>query len=1028
MISVQTKTWMLAVVVAVPLFNGFSIQAADVIRFNRDIRPILSEHCFECHGPDAATRQAELRLDLEAEAKQSAIVAGQATESPLWERVSTADPDLIMPPPEAQKPLNQQQIERLRLWLEQGADYQQHWSFLPIARPSVPASENPIDYFVRRRLQQQKLSPSPPADPLTLLRRVTLDLTGLPPTPDQTQDFLADKRPDAYERLVERLLASPHYGEHMAVPWLEAARYADTSGYQADWERFMWPWRDWVINAFNTNLPFDRFTIEQLAGDMLPDADQRQILATGFNRNHRINDEAGVIDAEYAVEYVVDRIDTTSTVWLGLTMGCCRCHDHKYDPLPQQDFYNMFALFNNIPEKGTDGKRGYAVPTLDVPNPQVESQLKDLQADRAAAQQKLNQTVAAATDARLEWLTRLRAEVSAQPQNTWQLLKPAALTGTGGVTFEELPDGSYLRTGANPAKTTYSIIVTAQQLGDIRGRDITGIRLEALTHDSHTNGSLAASVNGNFVLSEVRAEVIRGREVIPVAFTKADADYSQSNYPSGNVIDGNPATGWAVDGQVRRENRTLVLTLKQPRLVKDGDQFRLQLQHSSQFGQHAIGRFRLGVTTISVPALDGDSGLSPELKAALVEDQPTAEQQRTIDAYFRDTFPAFAPLRDQLATLDQQIAAAKKNLFVKVMVMSEMETPRPTFVLTRGLYDQPDQERPATPDAPAVFGGLGDFAHNRLGFAQWLVSDQNPLTARVTVNRVWQQFWGRGLVETVEDFGSQGTPPTHPELLDWLAGDFRDNGWNMKRLVRQIVTSETYRQSSVVTDELLEQDPKNLMLARAPRVRLSGYQLRDQALAAAGLLVPKIGGPSVKPYQPPGLWSEVSFQDRNRSTDFYIQGQGDDLYRRGLYTFWKRSVAPPMLANFDAAGREMCTVRQTRTSTPLQALNLLNDVTFVEAAEAMAQRMLTEGGTTVDSRVEYGLRLLGLEVTESKQAVLAQSFQYYTEYFRAHDAAARDLLSNGEWQHDESLNVSELAALTAVASVLLNLDETLVRQ
>lgn len=1006
-----------------------SVVADESVQFNRDVRAILSEHCFECHGPDADNREADLRLDLEKDSHLSAIVAGDSANSPLYERIISTDDDVVMPPPSAKKPLSQKQIATLKVWIDQGAKYEKHWAFMPIAKPQVPSnSESPIDYFVNRQLAKHSLNPLANADKATLLRRITLDLIGLPPTPEELTAFLQDDSATAYESVVDRLLASKHYGEHMALPWLEAARYADTSGYQADWERFMWPWRNWVIDAFNDNMPFDQFTVEQLAGDMLPNPERSQILATGFNRNHRINDEGGVIAAEYAVEYVVDRIDTTSTVWLGLTMGCCRCHDHKYDPLPQQDFYNMFALFNNVPEKGKDGRSGYSLPILDFPNAEVGEQLATLRNQLSALQSELESAASSADDLQLAWKQQLKKEFDVTTETSWRLLSPATVKGTGKVQFKSLPDGSFLRTGPNPATSTYSVTVSAKELKSAAQSGVTAIQLEALTDPSLTAKSLAASVNGNFVLSEVKAELLRGKTQVPLSFKASMADHSQASYPAKNAIDGDTKTGWAVEGQLRIENRRLILVLSDTLKPKPGDRLRIQLQHASQFAKHSIGRFRLSTTDSPRPSMDGKPLHPPALVAAVNALTPTDTQREYLLKNFRETHPQFKKQRDSIAALEKKIADVAKNEFVKVMVMSEMETPRETFVLDRGAYDAPNKEKPASADAPSVLGGLADRPHNRLGFAQWLVSDDHPLTSRVTVNRFWQQFFGRGLVETAEDFGSQGVPPSHPELLDWLANEFRESGWDTKALVRKIVTSDVYKRSSVVDSEHLEKDPRNIWLARAPRVRLSGYQLRDQSLYASGLFVRTIGGPSVKPYQPPGLWSEVSFQQKNRSTDFYVQDHGEKLYRRALYTFWKRSVAPPMLANFDAAGREMCTVRSTRTSTPLQALNLMNDVTFVEGARGMAQRMMSETKTGVAAKLTYGLALVGIESTPAKLRVLQDSYNKYLEHFKADPAAASEFLSNGEWQHDSDLDPIEFAAFTAVASVILNLDEVVVRQ
>lgn len=1009
--------------------NSANVSPSQSIEFNRDVRAILSEHCYECHGPDAENRSADLRLDVQADAHAYAISPGDLDASPVWERITSTDADVVMPPPEAKKPLSPKQVETLRQWILQGAEYEKHWAFQPIAQPDpgVAASEA-IDVFLNAALAQQGLEPAPQAQRRTLARRLAIDLTGMPLAPEQQSRFLADPSPQAYEKLVDELLASPHFGEHMALPWLEAARYADTSGYQADWERFMWPWRSWVIEAFNDNMPFDQFTVEQLAGDMLPNPSQSQLLATGFNRNHRINDEGGVIAAEYAVEYVVDRVDTTSTVWLGLTMGCCRCHDHKYDPLPQQDFYNMFALFNNVPEKGKDGRRGYSLPILDVPDPVIVGQLKELKRQQGQLDERLQQAVAAASEERRQWEDDIKNRLLQSQDASWVTLRLAGVKATGGVKFKRQDDESFLRSGANPAQSTYTADVAPEALEEFRKGGISAFRLEALVDPSLSAGSLAPSGNGNFVLSEFRVEVVTKGQSRLLDCSAAAADHFQANYPPQNVIDSRDDTGWAAEGHVRKENRQLMVVLAEAYQPEPGDMVRVHLQHSSPFARHCIGRFRIDATNAASPTLDGSTGIPEPVEAALLTSAPTDDQREAVTEYFAATSDLFVELRKEISQLSRQIDETEKKQFVKVMVMSEMDKPRQTYVLNRGQYDQPDEKRPATADAPTVLGGLQDRPHNRLGFAQWLVSPDNPLTARVTVNRFWQQFFGRGLVETVEDFGSQGTLPSHPELLDWLAADFRDNGWDVKRLIRQMVTSDAYRRSSVVRPQDLEKDPRNIWLARASRVRLSGYQLRDQALAASGLLVRTLGGPSVKPYQPPGLWSEVSFQQKNRSTDFYVQDHGEKLYRRGLYTFWKRSVAPPMLANFDAAGREMCTVKSTRTSTPLQALNLMNDVTFVEAARAMGQRMLQQGGDSLDSQLSFGIQLVGIEASATKLEILRKSHARYTGYFTQRPQDAAEFLSNGEWKHDPSLDDVSLASMAAVASVILNLDEVIMRQ
>ncbi len=1009
----------------------------DRIDFNFHIRAILSDRCFKCHGPDENTREAGLRLDTFAAATRipssglAAIAPGAPDQSELIRRIYSTDADETMPPPDAGGvPLSEREKRLLQQWIEQGAEYKRHWSFEPIKRPAVPAPNDPalvrneIDHFIQRGLAGVGLRPSPAAERLTLLKRLTFDLTGLPPTPAEIDAFLADPDDNAYEKVVDRLLASPRFGEHMALPWLDAARYADTSGYQADWERFMWPWRNWVIDAYNRNLPFDQFTIEQLAGDMLPDPTFEQLIATGFNRNHRINDEGGVIAAEYAVEYVVDRIDTTCTTWLGLTMGCARCHDHKYDPMTMDDFYSLFATFNNVPEKGKDGRRGYAEPAVDFPNPGIEEQLLAARAALADAQAELAADTPAVREEKAGWGRRILERENVKQTTPWSLQSPHRIEGPKGMTFQAEEDGSWRITGANPDRSVITLQFAPEP------QTATAIKLEALKHPSHTNGSLARNVNGNFVLGEFEGFLQRAgeNEPQPVKFASAEADHEQKGYPVAHAIDGRPDTGWATESHVKKENRKAIFFLASPLVLADGDRLTLKMRHETRFTKTAIARFRISFTDAPEPKLMNDSGVPSLVIGALRNARRTPAEEKAIDRYFRDTS---LYLRDARARRD---AAAKRvkeltaKRYIKVMVMKEMETQRDTFVLERGQYDQPDAGRKRTPDIPAVFGALPEgLPRNRLGFAQWLVHRDNPLTARVVVNRYWQRYFGKGIVKTVEDFGSQGSLPTHPELLDWLADAFMDSGWNMKAMQKLIVMSATYRQSSKVTPELLELDPENKLYARGPRFRLSAHEIRDQALALSGRLSDKIGGPSVKPYQPAGLWSEVSFQSKGRSTDFYVPDQGEKLYRRSIYTFWKRSVAPPQMTTFDAAGREACVVRATRTSTPLQALTLLNDTTFIEAARGMAERMM-RNGSSVEERVRFGLKLAAAQAGQETVEILKLGFEDYRAHFKANPDAVDGLLDSGESRPSSRIPRTDLAAYTMVASTILNLDQTITKE
>ncbi|MFN5757097.1 MAG: PSD1 and planctomycete cytochrome C domain-containing protein [Planctomycetia bacterium] len=811
---------------------AWSAAAAERPGYNRDIRPILSENCFGCHGPDDHDRKAGLRLDVPqpdtppTDSGLAAIVQGKPEESEVIARILSDDPDLVMPPPESNKSLTAAQKETLRRWIEAGAAYEPHWAYLAPVRPAVPAvsraawPKNDIDRFVLARLEQEGLAPADEADRSTLIRRVSLDLTGLPPTRAEAEAFLADPSPDAYEKLVDRLLASPHYGERMAVDWLDAARYADTNGYQVDRDRENWPWRDWVIEAFNDNMPFDRFTVEQLAGDLLPSPTREQRIATGFHRNHMLNEEGGIIAEEFLAEYTGDRVETTATVWLGQTFNCCRCHNHKFDPFTQADFYSLKAFFNNVAEKGIGDYDAHvrlnARPFLRLSTPEQEARLADLQAQ-----------VAAATKA-LEAAREAKKQADAQQQ----------------------------------------------------------------------------------------AEAKKKEEA----------------------------------------------------------------------------------------------------------KQPEAQQ-------------AAAPAPDPVAAAEAQVKDAKKLLaefevsIPTALVMEGLPEPRKTFVLMRGDYTNPGAE--VTAATPGVLPALAaDAPKNRLGLAKWLVAPEHPLAARVTVNRFWPSFFGTGLVATTDDFGSQGSQPSHPELLDWLAVEFRDTGWDMKRLVRLIVTSATYRQRSAFPPGLQERDPANRLLARGPRFRLQAEFVRDQALAAAGLLVPTVGGPSVKPYHPPGLYEQVVTQKDNPKAT-YEQGSGADLHRRSLYTYWKRSVPHPAMLAFDAPFRETCTVKRSRTNTPMQALTLMNDPTFVEAAKFLAGRMIREGGDAAAGRIAHGFWLVLARPPEAAElALLTTALARFQEEYAAAPAEATALLEIGDAPDDESLAAAaarDLAAYTLVANILLCRDEAVMR-
>ncbi|HTU17035.1 MAG TPA: DUF1553 domain-containing protein [Gemmataceae bacterium] len=1005
-----------------------SLDAAEplpsVIEFNRDIRPILSDHCFQCHGPDRARRKADLRLDTKEGAfadlgGSRALVPGDPDKSELFHRITTTNDHERMPPAKSGRRLTERQILLLRRWIEQGAKWQAHWSFLAPKRPSLPTVRDtawprtPIDYFILARLEREGLRPSPEADRVTLLRRVTLDLTGLPPTPAEVDAFLQDRSPGAYEKAVDRLLASPRYGERMALPWLNAARYADTNGYQSDGERSMWRWRDWVIEAFNHNMPFDRFTIEQLAGDMLPGATLEQRIASGFNRNHRGNAEGGIIPEEYAVEYVVDRVDTTATVWLGLTLGCARCHDHKFDPVKQKEFYRLFAYFNNVPERGKAIKYGNSPPFIKTPTREQQEQLQKLQPRLATAEHRYLELEPRIVAAQAKWEKSLPSSPILDGSIQEDMLAHFPLEGDKG-SFEGRRDFDAGDVGHFGYYDKFSLAAWVRPRG---GKG--GTILSRMVDDPQAAGYSVVLKNGQIQVNLVVRWLDDAIRVHTEARIAADRDchlivtYDGSRVAKGITVylDGRPA-----------------------KVVVDLDDLNQNFQSKEPLrigaGHGPDGRFHGTIHDVRIYGRvlsPEDAGILPTTDpinaiAARPFDQRTPSQALKIRRHFLNHA---APLKIQQAR--EQLLTLRRNRdrliesFPTTMVMQEMPVPRDTFVLIRGEYDKHGEK--VTPGVPASLPPLpAAFPNNRLGLARWLVNPSNPLTARVTVNRYWQMLFGTGLVKTVEDFGSQGEWPTHPELLDWLATELLRRGWDVKAILRTIVTSAAYRQSSKVSRELLRRDLENRLLARGPRFRLSAEMVRDQALFASGLLVEKLGGPSVKTYQPASLWKELANVE-------YKPDKGDNLYRRSLYTFWKRTVAPPNMMTFDAAGRETCIVRQTRTNTPLQALTLMNDVTYVEAARVLAERVLREDHASPEQRLTRMFRLLLARPPRSVELkVLSADLTRHLSRYRRDRQAALKLVSVGEAKRDEKLNVAELATYTAVANLILNLDETITRE
>jgi hypothetical protein len=1023
------------------------------VEFNRDIRPIFSDNCYQCHGPDSAARKARLRLDQESSAKSNrehgpAIVPGDLEASELYRRITADDVSERMPPAKSGKSLTADQIDRIRRWIAGGARWQPHWAFIPPRRPEVPevlergSIRSPIDAFVLARLHRDQLAPSSEAERGILIRRVTLDLTGLPPTPDEIRAFENDPRPGAYERAVDGLLASPRLGERLASRWLNAARYADTSGYQTDGPRIMWRWRDWVIDAYNRNMPFDQFTIEQLAGDLLPRPTLEQKIATGFNRNHRGNSEGGIIPEEYAVEYVVDRVDTTATVWLGMTLACARCHSHKFDPFTQEDFYRFFAFFNNVPENGRALKLGNSPPMIKSPTRAQREQLEALEAHTLALNRQAQAREPELASAQAEW----EAQARMRPSFDWN--RPGRVLVARDLERDPSgpnPGSSQSKTRFRDGKPRYApgptgsaVVLDGRSFldaGDLaafgyldkftlsawikpagpRGGTIISRMLDVPEGEGYSvvldRGKLAVNLIKRWLDDAIRVEtaaLVPGETWSHVAVT-----YDGSRLASGVKI--------YIDGKlapvtVRLDELNQTFLTKEPLRIGagggagkrfegaiDGPGFEAAALDASDVRVLAT---RESITEIlRIPQARRSEGQSRKLRACFLATEAP---------------PLFQGLYEQIDSAHRKLADLSESI-PTTMIMEDLPAPRATHVLIRGQYDRAGPR--VTPGFPAcLVSGSSPPQPGRLDLARWLVEPANPLTARVAVNREWQMLFGTALVKTVDDFGAQGQPPSHPELLDWLATEFVHSGWNVKRLLRMIVTSATYRQSSRVTPEGLKRDPENRLLARGPRLRLPAEMIRDQALALAGLLVERTGGPSVKPYQPPGLWSELA-------DDEFVQDHGPSLFRRSLYTFWKRTVPPPAMVTFDAPGRETCIVRESRTNTPLQALDVLNDVTYVEAARGFAERAMRDLGESSQARLAGVFQAATARRPRPDElAVLLAGFDDQLARFRRDPRAARALIDAGESTRDPRWDPCELAAYTTMTQLILNLDETITKE
>jgi len=1035
-----TSAVMVLMMVGVGAASGLS--PSKKVVFNRDIRPILSDKCFACHGPDRVNRTTTFRLDRRESVFESlpsggkAVVPGDLKSSVLVERITSRNPARRMPPfYQGHAPLTKREIDLISKWVSQGAEWQEHWSFIVPRKTLIPEHvTNTIDYFISQYLGRDALSLSVEATKETLIRRVTLDLTGLPPTLAEIDAFLEDHSPYAYEKVVDRLLDSPRYGERMAYRWLDVARYADTNGYQNDRTRDMWRWRDWVIAAFNDNMPFDRFTIEQLAGDLLPDPTLDQLIATGFNRNHRGNTEGGIVPEEYHVEYVVDRAETTATVWMGLTMGCARCHDHKYDPITQKEFYQFYSYFNNVPDRGRYFKYGNTPPIVTAPTQEQNHKLALINQRLDAARKKYDILLPEIHSSQRKWEKSI---AESERQVRWfyerDLMYRFPLKGTSDSQYVNLPNAVLNRIGEetrfngkeyidlgdranfsfydkfsvaawiNPTTNTGGIVTRMRPKDSGKSEKGWGLYLK----DGKLFANMAAS-DDDRVTVETSTPLTSGRH--HVAMT-----YDGSRLAAGIRL--------FVDG---RESPL--------RIIKDHsnndfkiDDGMLRVGH----GPQALDRFCGYIHDVRIykrqlnrgeVALVATSESVDKIAHTPFPDRTASEKEKIERAFL--TRYASKKILDTWRTI-REIEREREELvdtFPTVMVMSEMDPPRETRLLKRGSYDTPGEI--VNSAIPGVFSGSAKSpVTHRLDLARWLVDRSNPLTARVTVNRFWQMLFGTGLVASTEDFGSQGEWPTHPELLDWLAVEFMETGWNVKKILKTIVLSQTYRQSSTLNRSLSEKDPENRLLARSSRIRLSAGALRDQALAIAGLLVEQQGGASVRPYQPAGLWKELS------NWDTYEHDRDDNLYRRSLYTFWKRTIAPPSMLIFDASDRETCVVRESRTNTPLQALNLMNDTTYVEAARKLAERMMRQGGSGIDQRLEYGFRLATSRMPmKTEREVLLQSFYHYLERYKKNPEHAEAYLNTGESSRDMTVDLSNLAAYTAVSSLILNLDETVTRE
>ncbi|MDZ4850616.1 MAG: PSD1 and planctomycete cytochrome C domain-containing protein [Pirellulaceae bacterium] len=1006
--------------------------AADLapISFQRDIRPLLSDHCFACHGPDEQKRESELRLDqFEGAMNRGALVPGDSEESLVWQRISSDDPETLMPPPHFNKPLNPTQRELIRRWIESGAEFQQHWAFVAPQKPTVPANgeENPIDAFLLQRLQKDNLRLSRPADPRTLIRRITLDLTGLPPTPADVEAFVADKSDDAVTRLIESLMSRVSYGEHMARYWLDLARYADTHGLHLDNERSMWPYRDWVVRAFQQNIPFDEFTRWQLAGDLLDNPTREQLIASGFNRCNVTTSEGGSIAEEWVYRYAVDRTTTAAEVWMGLTAGCAVCHDHKFDPLSTREYYSMYAFFHSAADPAMDGNK--------VDTPPILKLRSDDESQKIAA---LNRKL---TKADRDYKKAISEFDYVDPG---EQDPPPPMRTLDSVWFEDaFPSGAKLQ------NTGEALMLIDDEQGPVfSGKFAVRRKASGLGQDNFNEGAEAMVFpTGGKIFVQCFLDPDDPPETIMLQFhtdgwkhravwgAEEKIGFGKANTPEKFLAGELPATGQWVELEInpakvglKAGSKITGFAFTQFGGTVTWDQLCVRSKidtANDPTWSYKIWKDR----NAAKPVKELPDDLKEIVRSKKIEDWTEKEAQRIFEQWLEkiyvDDDQALKSFKDKKTSIAKEIEAVDANVPF-TFVMADLPKSRESFVMIRGAYDKPGEKvtRQVPSFLPPLPAKIEGSEYDRLDLANWLVSGAHPLTARVTVNRLWQQFFGTGLVKTSSDFGSQGEPPSHPELLDWLAVQFVEDGWDVQRFAKRILTSKAYRQSSAVTEALLQHDPENRLLARGPRFRLDAEIIRDQALFVSGLLVDEVGGKGVKPYQPPNIWEPVGFGNSN--TRNYTQGSGDELYRRSLYTFLKRTAPPPFMSTFDAPNREQSCANRERSNTPLQALQLMNDIQHVEAARNFAQRILLEGGKQPKQRVRWAWQIVtgrypnGVELKMANE-FLAQLLKRYDQ----DKESAKQLVGYGESKADASVEPSELAAYTLLANLILNLDESI---